>query len=128
MTGALLGRAEAQVMRLSGLYAALDGHSTIDLVHLKAALGVWQHAEASTRMIFGDSLGDPVADTILKAIRTHGEQTDSELSDFFKRHKSAEELERAKGVLMAAGMAHCVTLETVGRPRIVWRLGAKKEN
>jgi len=89
---------------------------------------VWQHAEASTKMIFGDSLGDPVADTMLKAIRTHGERSDSDLSDLFKRHKSAEELERAKGVLMAAGMAHCVTLETEGRPRIVWSVGAKKAN
>jgi len=128
MVGALLGRAEAQVMRLSGLYAILDGQSVIDLVHLKAALALWQYAEASTRMIFGDSLGDPTADTMLRAIRTKGERTDSELSDLFKRHKAAAELERAKGVLEQAGLAHCVTNETDGRPRIVWRLGAKKAN
>jgi hypothetical protein len=128
MAGALLGRAEAQVSRLSGLYAVLDGRSTIDLVHLKAALALWQHAEASTRMIFGDSLGDPVADTMLKAIRTHGEQTDSELSDLFKRHRTAAELERAKGVLIQLGLAHQVTMETEGRPRIIWRAGAKKSN
>jgi len=128
MAGALLGRAEAQVMRISGIYAVLDGHSTIDLVHLKAALALWQHAEASTRMIFGDSLGDPVADAMIKAIRASGEMTDSELSDLFKRHKPAAELERAKGVLMQAGLAHAVTIETDGRPRIVWRPGAKKAN
>ncbi|MEP6890371.1 MAG: DUF3987 domain-containing protein [Nitrospirota bacterium] len=128
MAGALLGRAEAHVMRLSGLYAALDGQSTIELVHLKAALAVWQHAEDSTRRIFGHSLGDPVADTMLNAIRTNGERTDSDLSGIFKRHRSASELERAKGVLSAAGLAHCVTLETEGRPRIVWRVGAKKAN
>lgn len=128
MAGALLGRAEAQVMRLSGLYAALDGQSMIDPIHLKAALAVWQHAEASTRMIFGDTLGDPVADAMLKAIRAGGEMTDSDISDFFKRHKTAAELERAKGVLMQAGLAHPVTVETEGRPRIVWRPGAKKAN
>jgi hypothetical protein len=128
MAGALLGRAEAQVMRLSGLYAVLDGHSIIDLVHLKAALALWQHAEASTRLIFGDSLGDPDADAMLRAIRTIGERTDSELSDLFKRHRSAAELERAKGTLMQAGLAHPVTIETDGRPRIVWRAGAKKAN
>ncbi|MDH4079784.1 MAG: YfjI family protein [Nitrospira sp.] len=128
MAGALLGRAEAQVMRLSGLYAVLDAESVIDLVHLKAALALWQYAEASTRMIFGDSLGDPTADTILRAIRSNGERTDSELSDLFRRHKSAAELERAKGILEQAGLAYCVTIETDGRPRIVWRAGAKKAN
>ena len=128
MAGALLGRAEAQVMRLSGLYAALDGQSLIDVVHLTAALALWHHADASTRMIFGDSLGDPVADAILKALRARGDMTDSEISDSFRRHKTAAELERAKGVLMQAGLAHCVTTETDGRPRIVWRAGAKKAN
>jgi hypothetical protein len=128
MMGALLGRAEAQVMRLSGLYAVLDGQNIIDSVHLKATLAIWQHAEASTRMIFGDSLGDPTADAMLRAIRTNGERSDSELSDLFKRHKTAVELERAKGVLEQAGLAHCVTIETGGRHRVVWRLGAKKEN
>ncbi|MEC4890630.1 MAG: hypothetical protein RI101_11265 [Nitrospira sp.] len=128
MAGALLGRAEAQVMRLSGLYAVLDGCSVIDRIHLKAALALWQHGEASTRMIFGDSLGDPVADTMFKAIRVNGERTDSDLSDLFKRHKTAAELERAKGVLIQAGLAHPVTIETEGRSRIVWRAGAKKAN
>lgn len=128
MAGALLGRAEAQTMRLSGLYAALDGHSVIDLVHLRAALAVWRYAEASTCMIFGNSLGDPVADTILRALRDNGEQTDSQLSDFFGRHMSAIKLDRAKGVLQTAGLAHRVSIETGGRPRIVWRAGAKEAN
>lgn len=128
MAGALLGRAEAQVMRLSGLYAVLDGCSVIDLVHLQAALALWQHAEVSTRLIFGDSLGDPVADTILSAIRARGDLSDSDVSDLFRRHRTAAELERAKGALIQAGLAHCVTRETDGRPRIIWRAGAKKAN
>jgi hypothetical protein len=128
MAGALLGRAEAQVRRISALYAVLDGSHIVDVAHLKAALALWQHAEASTRMIFGDSLGDPDADTMLRAILANGEQTDSQLSDLFKRHKTAVELERAKGVLLQAGLASPVTIETDGRPRIVWRPGAKKAN
>jgi hypothetical protein len=128
MVGALLGRAEAQVMRVSGLYAVLDGHSTIDLVHLNAARALWQHAEASTRMIFGNSVGDPVADAMLKAIYARGDMTDSDLSDLFRRHKTAAELERAKSVLIQTGLAHYVTIETDGRPRRIWRPGAKKAN
>lgn len=128
MAGALLGRAEAQVMRLSGLYAVLDGQSVIDRVHLQAAFALWQHADASTRMIFGDSLGDPDADAMLKAIRARGEMTDSALSDLFKRHRTAAQMERAKNVLLEKGLAYPVTVETDGRPRTVWRPGAKKAN
>jgi len=115
-------------MRLSALYACLDGTDMIDQVHLKAALAVWQHAESSTKMIFGDSLGNPIADTILRALRACGELTDSQLSDLFSRHLSSIKLEQAKTVLLTAGLAHCVSVETGGRPRIVWRAGAKKAN
>ena len=57
MAGALLARAEAHVMRLSAIYCVLDGQNAIELDHLKAALALWQYAESSTRLIFGDSLG-----------------------------------------------------------------------
>jgi phage/plasmid primase-like uncharacterized protein len=125
MAGALLARGETHVMRLSALYACLDGHASIDLVHLKAGLSLWQYAEESTRLIFGDSLGNPIADTILRALRASGELTDSHVSDLFSRHLSATMLEQAKTVLLTAGLAHCVSIETGGRPRIVWRAGAK---
>ena len=128
MAGALLGRAEAQVMRVSAIYACLDGQGAINLTHLKAALAVWQHAEASTRMIFGDSLGDPVADRILTALRTSGDLSDSQVSNLFDRHVSVAKLDRAKTVLLTAGLAHCVAVDSGGRPRIVWSAGAKKAN
>jgi hypothetical protein len=129
LSGALLARSEAHVMRLSGLYACLDGQSAIDLVHLKAALALWQFAEASTKLIFGQSLGDPIADTILRSLQANGELSESQISsDLFGRHISATKLEQAKGVLLTAHLAHCVSVETGGRPRIVWRPGAKKAN
>ena len=128
LAGALLGRAEAQVMRLSALYAVLDRQPAIDLIHLKAALALWQYAEASTRLIFGDCLGDPDADSILRAIQVSGELSDSELSNHFGRHRSAAKLERAKAIVLETARAHCETVETGGRPRTVWRLGAKKAN
>ena len=115
-------------MRLSGLYAALDGQGVIDRVHLKASLAVWQHAERSTRLIFADSFGDPDADFILRAIQVSGELSDSDLSNLFGRHRSAAKLERAKAIVLETARAHCETVETGGRPRTVWRLGAKKAN
>jgi hypothetical protein len=41
LLGAVTGRAEAQVVRLAALYAALDRSREIDAGHLKAALALW---------------------------------------------------------------------------------------
>jgi hypothetical protein len=120
LAGSLLGRAEAQTMRLSALYAVLDGTGKIDAVHLEAALALWDYAEASTKLIFGDSTGDPVADTILRAVRTGGELSDSEISSLFGRNISASRLERAKVALLSAGLLQRRTDPGSGRPRTVW--------
>jgi hypothetical protein len=69
LLGAVTSRAEAQVMRLACIYALLDGVKIIKSVHLEAALAAWKYAEESARFIFGDSLGDPVADELLRALR-----------------------------------------------------------
>jgi len=71
LLGALLSRAEAQVLRLSILYAGLDKSMIIHPVHLRAAVAVWEYAMASVQYIFGDKLGDPDADAILDALRAH---------------------------------------------------------
>jgi len=126
LAGALLGRAEAQVMRLAGLYALLDGQTAIDLPHLEAACALWAYAEASTVLIFGDATGDPVAGTILRSVTAGGELSDSQVSGLFGRHVSAARLDRAKVTLVAAGLIHSDVIETGGRPRMVWRAGAKK--
>jgi len=43
LRGAATSRAEAQVLRLSAIYAALDSTSLIGLPHLQAALAVWDY-------------------------------------------------------------------------------------
>ncbi|WP_447985027.1 DUF3987 domain-containing protein [Nitrospira sp. Nam74] len=126
LAGTLLARGEAHVMRIAGLYAALDGQACIDRAHLVAALALWDYAEASTRHIFGQALGDPIADTILRAVREKGSLDNSAISGLFARHESAARLDRVKASLTAAGLIHCVEVGTGGRPRTVWRLGAKQ--
>ncbi len=69
MLGAVTARAEAIVMRLAVVYAVLDGRTHIGVEHLRAALAVWQYCEDSARYVFGDALGDPVADELLEALR-----------------------------------------------------------
>src|SRR5215213_1583672 len=69
LLGAVVGRAEAQVLRLATLYAVMDESQTIEYEHLTAALALWEYAEESARYIFGDATGDPVADSLMEALR-----------------------------------------------------------
>ena len=117
--GAVTARAEAQVLRLSVLYAAMDGADAIRLPHLKAALAVWEYAEASARYIFGDATGDPVADRIMDALR-NGELDRTGINYLFQRHVNASRIDQALHLLRAANKARCERRETEGRPVEVW--------
>ena len=121
LAGVLLGRAEAQVMRLSALYAVLDGTAQMTVVHLRAALALWTYAEQSVALLFGDSTGDADADTILEVLRRDGEQTDTQISAIFGYNRSRAQLDRAKVTLQTAGLAAGVERKTGGRPVRVWR-------
>lgn len=119
--GAVTARAEAQVLRLSVLYAALDGDMAIRVEHLAAALAVWDYCEASARYIFGDSLGDPVADRILNILRQSPEGlTRTGISQLFSKHTSATRIKQALGLLQTARRVRCEVRSTEGRPSEVW--------
>ena len=122
LLGAVIGRAEPQAMRLACLYALLDQSPVVQREHLEAALAVWTYCEASARFIFGDTLGDPTADTILRALRqaTNG-LTRTEISDLFGRNRRASDISRALGRLLEAGLAICLPdAATGGRPAERW--------
>jgi hypothetical protein len=125
--GSITSRAEAQVLRLSMIYALLDCSDTIRREHLLAALSVWEYCAASAQYIFGDSLGLPEADEILKALRETPEgRTRSEISDLFRRHKKAAVIEQALRILEERGLARRHTTLTDGRSAEVWRATAKE--
>ena len=69
LVGAVTSRAEAQAMRLACLYALLDKSPIIKVEHLMAALAVWDYCFASARYIFGEELGNSIADEILKLLK-----------------------------------------------------------
>ncbi|HOM99874.1 MAG TPA: DUF3987 domain-containing protein [Acidobacteriota bacterium] len=122
LLGSMTARAEALTMRLAAIYAALDCSREIRREHLRAALAVWEYCEASAKFIFGDSLGDPTADEILKAVRKAGETglTQTELSHYFARHKSANEIGRALTALVERDLVTWKKEETGGRPIVKW--------
>ena len=107
---------------MSVLYAALDSSKSIQLPHLEAALAVWEYAEASARYIFGDAIGDSVADRILEALGS-GEMDRTTMSHLFGRHMKSDRIGQALAVLQAAKRVEVERQESDGgRAREVWRL------
>ncbi|HPO15412.1 MAG TPA: hypothetical protein PLI09_18355 [Candidatus Hydrogenedentes bacterium] len=116
LLGAVTGRAEAQVMRLALIYALLDGSATICRPHLEAGLAVWDYCFQSARFIFGDSLGDPVADCIVTALSNRPQgMTRTDISAMFGRHKTTEQIERALSCLTKHGRIMRKQEQTGGR-------------
>ena len=106
LLGAVTARAEAQVLRLACIYAALDLEAVVRREHLEAALAVWDYCEASARFIFGDAMGDPIADAILAALRkAPAGLTRTEISGLFSGHQHAKVIARALGTLIERGLA-----------------------
>jgi Protein of unknown function (DUF3987) len=127
--GALIARAEAHVLRLSMAYALLEQSSEIRSEHLEAALAVWEYCENSVRYLFGDALGDPVADAILQALRQNPSGlTRTDISNLLARHRKADEIDRALALLRRLNRADCRIESTDGRSVERWfaRAGCAK--
>jgi hypothetical protein len=56
LLGALVNRAEAQVVRIAMLHALLEKQGEISVNHLKAAIALWRYADASVDYIWGEAL------------------------------------------------------------------------
>ena len=121
MFGACTARAAAITLRVSLIYALLDGANEIRKEHLMAALEVWRYCEDSAKYIFGDALGDPTADEIQRALRAAPTgMTRTEITALFDRHKSVAELSRALMVLHNHSLARFELQKTKGRPVERW--------
>lgn len=124
LLGAITGRAEAQTMRLALLYALLDASDHIEKVHLEAGLALWTFCDASARRIFGDLLGDTLADEILRALRTAGAQgmSRSDMHGLFNRNRSGDEIGRALQLLLTSGRVRFVSQPAKRGPwlREIW--------
>ncbi|MEX0833601.1 MAG: hypothetical protein WD276_06995 [Actinomycetota bacterium] len=119
LLGTVTARPDAQTLRLSVLFAALDGTDVIEDVHVEAAFAVWSYSEESATYIFGDLLGDPDADRLLEGLKAsypHG-LTYSEQHALFGRNFAGPRIDRARGVLERAGLAQTTSRDTAGRAR-----------
>ncbi len=129
LVGAVIARAEAQVIRLSLTYALLDSKDAISLEHLHAAMAAWAYCEASALRIFGDSLGDPIADDILRALHQAAADgmTRTAISNLFGRHRTSDQIGVALELLLTKGRARVEAKTTGGRPIETWFAGGKEQ-
>ena len=123
LLGSVTARAEAYVVRLSALYAVLDGLAEIRLEHLRAARELWRYAYDSAAFIFGAAIGDPVADAIVELLRRKPDGAKrTEISKHFDNHKTKAQLDAALSTLQTQGLIRNAKCETGGRASEVWQL------
>jgi hypothetical protein len=123
LVGAITSRAEAQVMRIAAILAAVEVVKEIRVDHLRAALAVWDYSLRSCWHIFGEGVGEPNADRILRMLKMVGEQglTRTQISDLFSHNLKAPALQDALERLRASGLAFSAELGgTTGRPTEQW--------
>ncbi len=120
--GAATARGAPLVMRLASIYALLDRSQYIRRPHLEAALAVWRYSEASVRYIFGEASGYPLADELLRLLRTREEGvTRTEIGEHFGRNRRSDEITRALNYLAEHGLARSLREEAGrGRPPERW--------
>jgi len=118
--GAILGRAEAQILRLSMLAALCRGETVVDEVDLAAALDLWRYSDETARSLFGHN-EDPLVQRIVQAVRDSPGIGRSELRRAVARATPVSVFMAA--LSRAAGMGGIVPghVETNGRPREEWR-------
>jgi hypothetical protein len=118
LLGDVTNRMEANTIRTSLIYALLDESQEICEVHLRAGLAlISKYCFESAKFIWGESLGDPTADEILRSLRAAGEAglTRWDITNHFSRHKPAAEIDRAIGVLAEHGLIRSSTEDSGGR-------------
>lgn len=119
IAGAITARAEAQVVRLSMIYALFDGRKHVDAVHVQAALALWRYAQASAEYIFNDdavgSKLDAKVNEIISAMPAGMSLTD--LHNATGNNHKADDLRRSIQRLVDAGLVRSESVKTDGAVR-----------
>jgi hypothetical protein len=122
MFGAVTGRAAPQVMRLALIYALLDRSDAIEAAHLIAALAVWTYCEQSARFLFGEIVGNDIADDLLRALRMRSEgMTRTDVHLHFGKNKTAGQIDQALVMLQERGLVRMVKSHESGATKMTER-------
>ena len=96
----MLGRAEAQVVRLATLHALINRERMIRLADLEAALALWDYCDESVKYIFGTLTGDQLADRVHKIITDKGQASKTNIYSALGCNVKSAEIQEAIGMLL----------------------------
>lgn len=123
LVGSITSRATAQTLRLATIYALLDCSNVIRLEHLKAGLALWQYCEDSAKYIFGNSLGNKLADDIFEVLqKSENGMSRNDIREFSNRNRTSAEIKNALELLLEVGRIENFTKKTDGRPKEIFRI------
>lgn len=122
LVGAVINRAEAQVIRLSMIFALQDAQGAIDARHIESALAVWQYCEDSARFIFAGRGVNPDANKLFTLIKEKRKADASAVYKHFQGHITKPALERAVNELTSQGRIDVAQEATGGRPKTVFKV------
>lgn len=117
------GRSSPQVRRLACLYTLLDGCARTDVVHLDAALAVWDYCENTAKHLFECRVINPVAAKILVMLRKAGPSglPRNEIRRGLSGHVEAPMVQAALNELSRRTLIRKIEAKTTdGRPPEVW--------
>lgn len=121
LQGAATSRAEAQVLRLSAVYAALDCSSIIETAHLEAAFALWDYCSTGASQLFGLATGDSVADRIREALQDHPNGLSrTRISALFHGNLSRQRIDGALGYLQSLNAIWPHTTSDDRHPTTFW--------
>jgi hypothetical protein len=123
LVGAVTGRGEAQTLRLSMLFALLDGQAVIDVPHLRAAVALWDYCQESAQIIFTEDKAeqaDPLEKLLLQKIQAEPGINRRGLHKVIGGHVPASLMIQALATLRDQGRVRAEMRSTGGRPSECW--------
>ena len=119
--GAIVNRGEAQVVRLSMIYALMDCSDKIRPVHLEAALSAWDYCRESALYIFGDREEDSLTQRIVDILED-GPRTATEIYNSLNRHIKSKHIKSSLDDLIARGRVQAEQEKTEGRTKTIFSI------
>lgn len=126
----LMGRGDSNTLRLSMIYALLDGSEIMRKEHLLAAYALINYAKQCVEYIFGDSTGDPIADTIYEALceAPEGLSRTDIYKEVFNKNQKSDVIKSALELLVDQKKVQVFEVKGIGkRKKTIYRAieGAK---
>jgi hypothetical protein len=119
--GAVIARAEAQVVRLAMIYAICSRSEKIEDAHLRSALAIWNYCDWSCKSLFYGLGKKSEADRLKDFILSNGERKSrTQIRDFFGKNKSSEQIEKILKELEATGAVRRFYVQESSRPTEYW--------